>query len=113
MSDWQLQVAKNKFSERVRRAREEGPQTVTVHGKPAVVVVDAAEFARLGACGARHSRRCCSVALNGRRTCCEPLRIGRAIPAVISNSDVFGRYLRPLGLSSAGFLGTCVAGCHG
>ena len=48
MSDWQLQVAKNKFSERVRRAREEGPQTVTVHGKPAVVVVDAAEFARLG-----------------------------------------------------------------
>ena len=48
MSDWQLQVVKNKFSELVRRAREEGPQTVTVHGKPAVVVVDAAEFARLG-----------------------------------------------------------------
>jgi prevent-host-death family protein len=48
MSDWQLQTAKNRFSEVVRKAREEGPQTVTVHGKPAVVVVDAAEFARLG-----------------------------------------------------------------
>jgi len=47
MSDWQLQTAKNRFSELVRKAREEGPQTVTVHGKPAVVIVDAAEFARL------------------------------------------------------------------
>jgi len=47
MSDWQLQTAKNRFSEVVRKAREEGPQTVTVHGKPAVVVVDAAEFERL------------------------------------------------------------------
>ena len=30
---WSLQEAKAKFSEVVRRARTEGPQTVTVHGK--------------------------------------------------------------------------------
>lgn len=54
MSDWQLQTAKNRLSEVVRKAREEGPQTVTVHGKPAVVIVDAAEFARL--CGAKQPK---------------------------------------------------------
>lgn len=47
MSEWQFQTAKNRLSEVVRKAREEGPQTVTLHGKPAVVIVDAAEFARL------------------------------------------------------------------
>jgi prevent-host-death family protein len=41
-----LQDAKNRFSAVVEAARRE-PQTVTKHGKPAVVVVDAAEFARL------------------------------------------------------------------
>ncbi len=35
---WSLQEAKAKFSEVVRLARTEGPQTVTVHGEPAVVV---------------------------------------------------------------------------
>ena len=44
---WQLQDAKAQFSELVRRAREKGPQRVTVHGKDAVVVVDAAEWDRL------------------------------------------------------------------
>ena len=38
---------KAQFSELVRRAREKGPQRVTVHGKDAVVVVDAAEWDRL------------------------------------------------------------------
>ena len=32
MLDWQLQDAKNRFSEVVKRARDDGPQTVTVHG---------------------------------------------------------------------------------
>ena len=41
---WQLQEAKNKLSEVVRRAREEGPQTITVRGEDAVVVVDAAGY---------------------------------------------------------------------
>jgi prevent-host-death family protein len=41
---WQLQDAKNRFSEVVKRAREEGPQAVTVHGQRAAVVVSALEF---------------------------------------------------------------------
>jgi prevent-host-death family protein len=44
---WRLQDAKARFSELVRRARENGPQRVTVHGKDAVVVVDAEEWDRL------------------------------------------------------------------
>jgi prevent-host-death family protein len=44
VQDWQLQEAKNRFSEVVKRAREEGPQTVTVHGQRAAVVVSALEF---------------------------------------------------------------------
>jgi antitoxin Phd len=35
---WPLQEAKAKFSELVRLAQSEGPQTVTVHGEPAVIV---------------------------------------------------------------------------
>jgi prevent-host-death family protein len=44
MQAWQLQDAKNRFSEVVKRAREEGPQSVTVHGQPAAVLVSALEF---------------------------------------------------------------------
>ncbi len=44
MQDWQLQDAKNRFSEVVKRARDEGPQTVTVHGQRAAVVLSALEF---------------------------------------------------------------------
>lgn len=44
---WRLQDAKAQFSELVRRARETGPQRVTVHGKDAVVIVDAEEWDRL------------------------------------------------------------------
>ncbi len=44
---WLLQDAKARFSELVRRARSEGPQHVTVHGREAVVVVSAEEFRRL------------------------------------------------------------------
>ena len=36
---WQLQEAKNRFSELVDTALAEGPQVVTRHGKDAVVVV--------------------------------------------------------------------------
>jgi prevent-host-death family protein len=45
-SSWSLQDAKNRFSAVVIAARH-APQTVTKHGKPAVVVVDAEEFTRL------------------------------------------------------------------
>ncbi|NEW89767.1 type II toxin-antitoxin system Phd/YefM family antitoxin [Rhodopseudomonas sp. WA056] len=44
---WPLQDAKTRFSEVVRRARDEGPQLVTVHGRDEVVVVAADEFRRL------------------------------------------------------------------
>ncbi|WP_313314211.1 type II toxin-antitoxin system Phd/YefM family antitoxin [Pulveribacter sp.] len=36
---WQVQEAKNHFSELIERALSEGPQTVTRHGKPVVRVV--------------------------------------------------------------------------
>jgi prevent-host-death family protein len=36
---WQLQDAKARFSEVVKRAREQGPQHVSVRGAPAVVVL--------------------------------------------------------------------------
>ncbi len=44
---WLLQDAKARFSELVRRARGEGPQHVTLHGRDAVVVISAEEFRRL------------------------------------------------------------------
>jgi len=43
---WSVQDAKNQFSALVEAARH-APQTVTKHGKPAVVVVDAADYERL------------------------------------------------------------------
>ena len=45
-SSWSVQDAKNQFSAVVEAARRE-PQTVTKHGKPAVVVIDAADYERL------------------------------------------------------------------
>jgi prevent-host-death family protein len=44
---WRLQDAKARFSELVRMAHSDGPQHVTLHGRDAVVVVDADEFNRL------------------------------------------------------------------
>ena len=46
-SRWPLQDAKARFSELVRRAHSDGPQRVTLHGRDAVVVVDAEEFDRM------------------------------------------------------------------
>lgn len=43
---WSVQDAKNQFSAVVEAARRE-PQTVTKHGKPAVVVIDAELYERL------------------------------------------------------------------
>ena len=44
---WQLQEAKQKFSQLVRRALDEGPQIVTRHCEEVVVVLSAKEFRRL------------------------------------------------------------------
>jgi len=42
-----LQDAKARFSELVRKARSEGPQHVTVHGRDEVVVVTAESYRQL------------------------------------------------------------------
>ncbi|OAN51070.1 prevent-host-death protein [Paramagnetospirillum marisnigri] len=44
---WSLQDAKNSFSAVVDAALHGRPQTVTRHGKPAVVVLSVADFERL------------------------------------------------------------------
>jgi prevent-host-death family protein len=44
---WLLQDAKARFSELVRRAKSDGPQHVTVHGRDEVVVISTEEFRRL------------------------------------------------------------------
>jgi antitoxin Phd len=44
---WQLQEAKNKFSNLVDRAQDEGPQVVTRRGKEAVVVLSAEDYKKL------------------------------------------------------------------
>jgi antitoxin Phd len=51
---WSLQDAKARFSEVVRRARERGPQRVTLHGRDAVVVIAAEDYDRQQA---RHTGR--------------------------------------------------------
>jgi antitoxin Phd len=43
---WQLQEAKSRFSELVETVISKGAQTVTKHGKPAVVVISAEEYQR-------------------------------------------------------------------
>ncbi|MBJ6723336.1 type II toxin-antitoxin system Phd/YefM family antitoxin [Geomesophilobacter sediminis] len=44
---WRLQNAKARFSELVRRAKSEGPQHVSVHGRDEVVVISEEEYQRL------------------------------------------------------------------
>ena len=44
---WQLQEAKSRLSQVVEHALREGPQTITLRGKPAVVVVSFEEFQNL------------------------------------------------------------------
>ena len=46
-SSWQLQEAKNRFSEVVDEALARGPQTVTRHGEEVVVIISAKEFKRM------------------------------------------------------------------
>ena len=44
---WALQDAKARFSEVVRKAKTEGPQRITVHGREEVVVVSIDEYQEL------------------------------------------------------------------
>jgi prevent-host-death family protein len=45
--EWALQDAKARFSELVRKAKTEGPQRITVHGREEVVVVSVDEYRRV------------------------------------------------------------------
>ena len=44
---WQVQEAKQRFSEVIRSAMRDGPQVITRHGEEVVVVVAADDFHRL------------------------------------------------------------------
>ena len=44
---WQIQDAKQRFSEMIRAVAHEGPQIITRHGEEVAVVVDIAEYRRL------------------------------------------------------------------
>ncbi|MGC4116875.1 MAG: type II toxin-antitoxin system Phd/YefM family antitoxin [Myxococcales bacterium] len=46
MSDWQLQEAKARLSELIKRAKA-SPQRITVHGRRAVVVLSEEQYQRL------------------------------------------------------------------
>ena len=45
--NWHLKDAKNNLSKLVRQAREQGPQTITVRGKPTAVVLSPEDYDRL------------------------------------------------------------------
>ncbi|MBK8305604.1 MAG: type II toxin-antitoxin system Phd/YefM family antitoxin [Gammaproteobacteria bacterium] len=51
MQSWQIQEAKARFSEVVRGAEHEGPQEITLHGRPVAVLVSRAEYDRLAGTG--------------------------------------------------------------
>lgn len=44
---WQIQDAKQRFSEMIRSVAQDGPQIITRHGEEVAVVVDIAEYRRL------------------------------------------------------------------
>lgn len=47
MQVWQMQEAKARLSEVVRRAESEGPQDITVHGQSVAIVLSRAAYDRL------------------------------------------------------------------
>jgi len=47
MKTWQLQEAKNRFSEVIDLAVEKGAQIVTRHGQPVIVVLEFTEYKKL------------------------------------------------------------------
>jgi antitoxin Phd len=51
MKEWPVQNTKNELTTVVERARTEGPQTITLHGKAMAVVVAANEFKKLPTTG--------------------------------------------------------------
>ncbi|MGD0608973.1 MAG: type II toxin-antitoxin system Phd/YefM family antitoxin [Streptosporangiaceae bacterium] len=58
---WQIQDAKQRFSEMIRAVVSEGPQVITRHGEDVAVVVDIGEYRRL----TRPSVNLASILLGG------------------------------------------------
>jgi len=48
---WQLQEAKARLSEVIKKATKEGPQTITMRGEPTAVIISREEYEQL-----RHPR---------------------------------------------------------
>jgi antitoxin Phd len=44
MTRWQLQEAKARLSEVIKKAAKEGPQSITVHGQPTAIVLSNEEY---------------------------------------------------------------------
>ena len=51
MDTWQMQEAKARLSEVVKRAETDGPQNITLHGRSVAVVLSRATFERLSSGG--------------------------------------------------------------
>ncbi|RMG54168.1 MAG: type II toxin-antitoxin system Phd/YefM family antitoxin [Gammaproteobacteria bacterium] len=51
MRHWQMQEAKARLSEVIRDAEREGPQEITLHGKPVAVVLSREHYERLSGTG--------------------------------------------------------------
>jgi prevent-host-death family protein len=49
MATWQVQDAKTRFSELIERARTEGPQTITRHGRERAVLLSIEDYRALAA----------------------------------------------------------------
>ncbi|MEM9271721.1 MAG: type II toxin-antitoxin system Phd/YefM family antitoxin [Cyanobacteria bacterium P01_F01_bin.143] len=47
LNQWQLQEAKNKFSQVVKQAQQGKPQYITIHDKPAVVIISINDYQKL------------------------------------------------------------------
>ncbi len=51
MRTWQMQEAKSRLSEVVKDAERDGPQEITVHGRPVAVVLSRADYDHLTGSG--------------------------------------------------------------
>ena len=51
MHAWQMQDAKARLSEVIKLAEHDGPQEITLHGRPVAVLLSRAEFEKLSGRG--------------------------------------------------------------
>jgi prevent-host-death family protein len=51
MQAWQMQDAKARLSEVIKLAEHDGPQAITLHGRPVAVVLSRLEFEKLSGRG--------------------------------------------------------------